>query len=344
MDTPDPPKAPDPAKTAAAQTTSNVQTGVANTIMGNANEVGPFGNVTYRQIGTQNVGGQAVPRFQRTTTLSPQQQAILDQQQQFQIGTGRLANSQVDRLRGVLDQPIDAANIQTERATGGVAAPQLERMSVNDWSQDRQRVEDAIMSRVNPQLERDRAALENRLANQGIRPGSEAFREAIALADRQTNDARMQAILAGGQEQSRLAGLEQSRLGFNNNVGQAGFTNQMDAANFQNALRDQELAEMLRLRNQPINEITALMSGNQVTTPQAAAYRPGMIAGTDVAGITQQGFQNQLAAFNQKQAQQGAMLGGIGSLVGTVGGFALGGPMGASMGGQLGGMFGGIGA
>lgn len=343
MDSPSPPKAPDPKETAAAQTTQNVQTAKANTILGNANEVGPYGSVTYKQIGQTRVGDEFIPQYERTTTLSPQQQAILNQQQQFQIGTGQLANSQVDRLQGVLNQPINAGNLQTDRATGGVSAPQLERMGVNDWSQDRQRVEDALYSRINPQLDRDRAAMESKLANQGIMPGSEAYREAVALADRQANDARMQAILAGGQEQSRLAGLEQSRLGFNNNVGQMGFTNQMDAKNFQNALRDQELAERLRLRNQPINEITALMSGNQVTTPTASPYRGGTIAWTDVAGITQQGFQNQMAGYNQQVAQQNAMLGGIAGGVGSL--LAL--PMtgGGSLGGSMiGGMFGGIGA
>lgn len=343
MNSPKQPKAADPAKVAQAQTESNVNTGVANTVMGNANEIGPYGSVTYNQIGSQNVGGIDVPQYERVTTLSPEQQQILALNNQFDIGSGQLANSQVNRLQGILDTPITADDLATQRADGMISAPQYEKMGVNDWSQDRQRVEDALYARVNPQLERDRSALESRLANQGIRQGSEAWREAMALADRQANDARMQTILAGGQEQSRLAGLEQSRLGFNNNAEAQNFSGQIDARNFQNATREAELAEQMRLRNQPINEITALMSGSQVQTPQASPYRPGTVPMTDVAGIQQQAYQNQMQQFQQRQAQQNSMLGGIGSLVGTIGGFALGGPMGASMGGQLGGMMGGIG-
>lgn len=335
MKTPKAPAAPDPVATAKAQTESNVNTGVANTVMGNANEIGPYGNVTYNQIGSQNVGGVDVPRFERVTQLSPDQQRILELNNQFDIGSGQLANSQVDRLKGILDTPISADNLATQRADGMISAPQFSKMQENDWSQDRQRVEDAMMARMNPQIERDRAALENRLANQGIRPGSEAFREAIALADRQTNDLRLQTVLAGGQEQSRLAGLDQSRLGFNNSAEAQNFSGQIDARNFQNATREAELAEQMRLRTQPINEITALMSGSQVQTPQAAQYRPGTVASTDVAGITQQNYQNQLAAYNQKVAQQNAMLGGIGGLIGTAATIPFG--------GAGGGMFGGIG-
>lgn len=342
MKQPKAPQAPNPEKVAQAQTTSNVNTAVANSVIGNANEVTPYGTVTYNQVGSQNVGGIDVPQYERVTTLSPEQQQILDLNNQFDIGSGQLATSQVDRLRGILDTPITADNLATQRADGMISAPQFSKMQENDWSADRQRVEDAMFSRLNPQIERDRAALENRLANQGIRPGSEAYREAIALADRQANDLRMQTILAGGQEQSRLAGLDQSRLGFNNSAEAQNFTGQIDARNFQNATREAELAEQMRLRNQPINEITALMSGSQVSTPQASPYRPGTVAGTDVAGIQQQAYQNQMAAYQQKVAQQNAMLGGIAGLGGSL--LAL--PMtgGGSLGGNMiGSMFGGIG-
>jgi hypothetical protein len=417
MRTPRPPAAPDPVRTAQAQTTSNVNTGVANTIIGNANEIGPTGSVTYNQIGSQNVGGIDVPQYERVTQLSPEQQAIYNQQTQFQQGVGSTANTLLGNVNQQLGTPIDA-NATTPRASGVIQGPnlqgingalptyqtlgngpqfdrmgqgpELDRMANNDWSQDRQRVEDALYSRLNPQLDQDRAALENRLANQGIRAGSEAYREAIALNDRQRNDARMQTILAGGQEQSRLAGLDQSRLGFNNNVGQQGFQNQLTTnqfnnnagqqgfqnqqaatafnnligqqglqdrmavtgfnnnvgqrgfandivgRNFQNETRDAEIQEQIRLRGNQLNELNALISGAQVAMPQGQAFNAGTIGNTDVAGITQQGYQNQLAAFNQAQQQQGAMLGGIAGLAGTV----LGGPIGGAMAGS---MFGGIG-
>jgi hypothetical protein len=65
------------------------------------------------------------------------------------------------------------------------------------------------------------------------------------------------------------------------------------------------------LRNQPINEITALMSGSQVATPQFGIAQSAMIPTTDFAGIQQQGFQNQQANYQQQNANYQAMLGGL---------------------------------
>jgi hypothetical protein len=71
------------------------------------------------------------------------------------------------------------------------------------------------------------------------------------------------------------------------------------------------LQEQLALRNQPINEITALMSGSQVQTPQFGIAQSAMIPTTDFAGITQQGFNNQLANYQQQNANYQALLGGL---------------------------------
>jgi hypothetical protein len=389
MKTPKAPASPDPTTVAKAQTDANVNTGVSNAYLNNANYVGPYGSVTNKQTGSFTVDGRQIPQFTQTTTLSPQQQKLLDQQMQLYGTMGDTANAQFGRLNDVLSQPISTSGLQTERATGGVAAPryqqykgstpqlsqytgstpQLSQMQNDDFSQDRLRVEDAINSRLEPQIQRDRAALESQLANQGIMPESEAFREAIALSDRGRNDARMQTVLAGGQEQSRMFGLDQSRTGFNNNVAQQGFQNSltrtgfnndvsqqgfqnnltrtgfnndvqgrqfdanMDSMNFQNSLRDQELAELMRVRGGNLNEVMGLMSGSQVQTPNAPAYRGGTIAGTDTAGIAQQGYQNDLARYQQKVAQQNALMGGISGLIGTAATLPFGGGGGSLFGG-----------
>jgi hypothetical protein len=66
-------------------------------------------------------------------------------------------------------------------------------------------------------------------------------------------------------------------------------------------------------RNQPINEITALMSGGQVTQPNFSGMGVPQtgVNNTDIAGITQGGFSNQMDIWNAKQARENAMLGGI---------------------------------
>lgn len=295
MKTPKAPAAPDPAKTAAAQTDSNINTAVANSWLNNANEVGPLGNVTYTQSGTQMVDGREVPQFTRTTTLSPEQQQLYDQQ----TALGSQMNDIAGRQLSTLDNTLSSA-LNFDGIPGAPTA-------------DRQQYVDALNARLEPQLERDRAALETRLANQGVMPGSEAYREAIALNDRARNDSRSQAVLAGGDYAQQEYGMG------------------TDA-------RSRAIQEMLTLRNQPINEIGALMSRGQVTMPQFQGYQGGNVAGTDIAGITQQNYANQMAAYQQKLAQYNAMMGGIGSLAGSI--FAA--PM-TGGGSVAGAMFGGLG-
>jgi hypothetical protein len=73
----------------------------------------------------------------------------------------------------------------------------------------------------------------------------------------------------------------------------------------------------LTQRNQPLNEGAALMSGGQITQPSWMATPQAAVQGTDIAGITNQNYQNQLS----RSAQQGQAWNALSSL----GGMALGG-------------------
>ncbi len=242
--------------------------------MNNANEIGPLGSVNYQISGYQDVGGQKVPQYTRTTTLDPAQQRLLDQQNQLGQQMNGIAGRQLTTLNNTLSKPIDFS--------GAPAAP----------TADRAKYEAALMDRLNPQLDRDRAALESKLANQGVMPGSEAYREAVALSDRGVNDARTQAILSAGD----YAGQELSQ-------GQSA--------------RNNYIQELLTQRNQPINEIASLMSGGQVTMPQFSQYQGGNVAGTDIAGINQSAYNNAMQQYQAKLNSQNAMMGGISGLLGT---------------------------
>lgn len=173
----------------------------------------------------------------------------------------------------------------------------------DDYEESRKRVEEALYSRLNPSLERDREALETRLANRGIMLGSDLYRQGVDEFTRQSNDARMQTVLAGGQEQSRLFGMDLSRAGFNN------------------TLRQQQFQEALAKRNQPLNEIIGLLSGSQVQMPQFMGANMPTIPTTDNAGIIQN-YDNQKLqqAQLENQATQ-SILGGLfglgGKLIGT---------------------------
>lgn len=368
---PSAPPPPDPYATARAQTSSNVSTAVANTVLGNANETGPLGSVRYQQTGSYRLGepvlnsdgsprtsrrwvadpgsnstgyvprstpmdpsssaGNAsgdnysnlapygmeegggggrwvedaemsyrdIPQWERITTLSPAEQAKYDKTNQVQQKFLDIANSQAGRLETSLGQPLSFADIPDN--SSGVLA----RILADDGSASRSRVEDALSQRLNPQLDRDRAALENQLVNQGFTRSTEAFRNEMDSANRQSNDARLGIIAAGGQEQALQQQLMLQQL-------QAASTN-----------RERQIQERMALRNAPINEISALLGQSQVNMPQFTPYQAGTIAGTPVgdyvyrsADIAQKNYQAELQA---NAATTGGLFGLGGSAFGALG-------------------------
>lgn len=311
--------APDPYATSRAQTSSNVSTAIANTVLGNANETGPLGSVQYRQNGsyqmsepvlgpdgkptvnrrwvsddpsattpaptipggtyettngsTPGVGAgrwvedaatttRDIPIWERITTLSPEQQALYDGQVKVQKNLLGVADTQSQRLAEVLGQPL---------TFDGISDPKIE-----DFGDDRLRVEQAMYDRLNPQLDRDRAALETQLTAQGFTRGTEAFQNELDSANRQANDARLAITAAGGQEQSRLVGLAATQ-------------------------REREIQERMALRSSPINEISALLGQSQVSMPTFSPYQAGTIAGTPVGDYVYRS-----ADINQKNDQMAA--------------------------------------
>jgi hypothetical protein len=379
----DPPAPPNPVAVSNAQTGSNVQTAVANSWLGNANTVGPSGTVSYSANGShpvrvQNQDGTYtnydVPSFTQTTTLSPAEQQKLDQQNKLGISLNNVAQQQTDKIGNILGSPLDLNSVGPN-AVQSLTPPSAMTANTNNWgiksnidptsygiqnsygptdfSADRQRVEDALNSRVNPQIERDRNALETKLTNQGLVRGTTAFNNAMDEVNRQANDERNQVIVQGGAEQSRLAGLAQQAGLFNNNAQaqqysqnandatfrnasqqqlfdqnatqdsfnaaqrQAQFGNQATAGNFQNAARQAAIQEQLQQRNQPINEISALMSGGQVSLPQFQQYQGGTVAPTDVAGNYYNSAQLANQNYQTQAGQQNALVGGLAGLGGA---------------------------
>lgn len=205
--------------------------------------------------------------------------------------------------------PVDPYKVRDTFDTSGVTTKLP--TSIDDAS--RRRVEEALMSRLNPQLQQDEAALRTRLLNSGIEVGTDAYSRELALQGQRANDARMQAVLAGGQEESRQAQLlmglndqqfkqalatgkfgQDADIAMANNatsrsnagtaagatLGAAGIaaSGAMDrlkmqleqqskefnvntgfkAAEFNNNLRNQQLAEQVLMRREPLSELAAL--------------------------------------------------------------------------------------
>jgi hypothetical protein len=94
----------------------------------------------------------------------------------------------------------------------------------------------------------------------------------------------------------------------------------------QNTGRANWLQEQYAQRNQPINEITSLMSGSQVSTPQFGQTPQSQIPTTDVAGLINNQFSQQASNYAQANQQYQSLMGGILGLGGKLGGAAIGNP------------------
>ena len=276
------PAAPDPYATATAQGQMNRETAQAQAGLNMVDQYTPSGILQYQQIGQWSDG---TPRFSATQALAPSEQRQLDLANQAQELYGQAGVSQLQQLQGQMSTPFNPS------LSGGVGDYSAMFSRYGDPNIGRDQVESALMSRMQPQIDRDRAALETRLANQGIGYGSEAYSGAMSDFNRGVNDVRLGALTQAGQDQSRLAGLAQQDAGF------------------QNAYRQQSLQEQLALRNQPLNELAALLSGSQVQMPQFTNTPQTGVQGSDLTGAVGQGYAGQMAGYQAKVGQQNATMG-----------------------------------
>lgn len=256
--------------------------GTAPGLMGNygveraSGQIGPAGPIqtTLPQQNQSGTIGDAGP-VQRGVTLGNQSGQIAD------VGA-------LQRGVGLTNQSGQIADVGgVQRSVGPTVNSITGGYGPTDYSSDRSKVENALYSRINPQLDRDRQARETQLINAGVRPGTAAWDRAQDQLGRNANDARQQAVLAGGAEQSRLAGLAQN------------------AAQFQNTAQGQEFAQRLQ-------EGMFGQTGQQQAFGQAAARTSASDAATaanNAARLAEAQFGNtaQQAAFGQAGARTAAL-------------------------------------
>ena len=307
-----PPPPTPPRETSAAQTGANISTAIANNFMSNANLIGADGSTqmtnqtgNYRFTDPYTQMSYDIPTFTRTESLSPVRQQTLDQNNQANLNLATLGANTSQQLIGSMQNQLTADDLGPRPEL-----PSLRTSYDTEFTADRQRTEDALFSRINPQLERDRSSLEARLSNQGIRLGSAAYDRAMQGFGQQSNDARTAAILASGQEQSRLADLARNSANFGNSA-------LIDQFNAGMSGRASRMQEAFALDNQPINKAMALASGTQVANPQFQPFNVSRIPTTDNAGIIQNYDQQNFQRWQAEEAQNQSMLGGLMGLGGS---------------------------
>jgi hypothetical protein len=228
-------------------------------------------------------------------------------------------------------------------AQGQIDTSNLAAMPINAGTT----AQDLILQRLNPTITAGDTSFKQALANQGLAPGTEAFDAAMRNREASKNDLYNQAALQGINldmaarqqglnEQLSQAGLYNAAVGQNfgqgitadqlanaavgQNFGQ-GITAQgqqynqsLQKAQFQNTAQQQQLAQDLALRSQPINEVIGLMGGSQIQLPQFQGYQGTSVAPAPTfAGYQAQG-QNAMQNYGIQQAGANAGMQGVTSL------------------------------
>lgn len=303
------PAPPDPVVTANAQTQSNIQTANNNATLNRVNQYTPYGNLNYSIDGYADSG---TPQYSATVQLSPQEQQIFNNQMAGQINQGNIATGMQGQVANSYANPIDISGAPgiASRVTGSGPAITGTVMGQQDIGKAVQDAQDAtykgITQYLDPQYDQRQKSLENSLINQGITQGSEADTNAKTLFNNERqqaySDASRQAVLAGQNEQNTLFGQGVQASNLQNAANQQNFSQGLTNANLQNSANTQYLQNIFALRNQPLNEYNALMTGAQVQSPNFVNVPGVNQAGTDVAGITNSAYQNQLAQWQANQA------------------------------------------
>lgn len=247
---------PPPDYAAAAQQTAagNLANARSTTAANRVNYTTPYGNLTYSQPDPDNPD-----KWTADVSLAPGQQTLLDQQNKTSAGLANLQDSATQRVGSSLGAPMPSAYDPT-KATNNAT--------------------DLINARLLPQQQRDSAALDTQLANQGLAPGSQAYNTAKTLLGQTQNDARNQAALSG----------------INLGMSQQGQTYQQAFAN----------------RNAPINELSAIRSGSQVTNPTFQnAPQQQYTPGPDVLGAANSGYNAAMQGVNSANAASGQFMSGL---------------------------------
>lgn len=172
-----------------------------------------------------------------------------------------------------LSPEMQAIRDQTVSGAGALAGRIAENAGAPlDWSQQEAYLDDLTAKNLDPVWDRNRQNLEQGLLDRGVQMGSDAYTRAVR-----------------DFEGSKSSAYNAANLG-----------------NFNSAIQSQ-----LALRSQPINEMSALLNGTSLTTPQFGSVAQTGVGGVDAAGIAQQGYANEYGAWQDQRNANNQMLGGL---------------------------------
>ena len=273
-----------------------------------ADQFTPFGNQTWQnqQVWDPSTN-QYLNRWAQTTDLPEDLDAAAKAQMETTRGRSELANSLTGRMQSEYGNAMDWGGVRP--GGGDVAAGNLDSSE-----KYRQSAEDALYgrwaSRAMPEQQRASTAQRTRLANMGLREGDAAYDAEMQKLGQQQGDAQQQAAfgatIGAGSEAQRMLGMDAQ-------AGAQNFGQQMQSSQYANQLRQQQIAEMMQQRGFSLNEMNALLSGQQVSMPQMPGYNTAAASqGTQNLAAGQMQQQANMDQFNAQQAQMQGLMSGVG--------------------------------
>jgi hypothetical protein len=328
------------------QTAANIEAARVRARLARPDVVSPYQTTTFRET--------APDRYLATSVLTPEYEGLRAGEAGIQAGLQGLARQRLGDVstspfttEGMTGEPqpfqYSDVGAQPEYSTAAATYALPGYSDLNTYTTNAaNEFFNRAMSRLNPQFDRAQRGLRTQLINSGIPEGSGAYNEEMRLFAQQKNDALSelagQSVFQGQKLQSNIManilsgrGQQLGEIGIQYDVAQAergrGIAEQQQQIELQRYARDRQIAEALRLRQQPLSELSALMRGSTPFT-QVAAAGPAPIAPTagpapvDLGALGALGQADALARYTGAVDQQGAALG----LLGTLGAGILGRP------------------
>jgi hypothetical protein len=287
------PAPPDYNAAAQTQAQSSAETLEAQTVANRPNINTPFGSQTWQmQPQIDPVTGKPVSTWTQNTTLTPAMQQALEAEQGITSTQAGLAKDLLGQEVSQEKTPIDMNAIM------GIA-PTPSAAGINKGAADA--TFGMFENYQAPLMKQARDQLDTQLQNQGLKPGDQAYDTAMRNLENQQSMSTLQA-----ENQSVLTGAD---------VGQKEFGEALSGAQYQDTASQIQLAQEMQKRGFTLNQIQAILTGNQVGLPATPGFATAG-ASQPVQALTAAEAQNQanLGAFGIQQQQTAGAEAGAGSL------------------------------
>lgn len=275
-----------------------------------------------------NVGGTNFERLGNAPLLDAgvNQQAVqrnvnLDDNGSLQGSSGadrqRIESALFERMAPEHQRQQSAldAKLANQGITAGSEAYKQAQQALGD-QQSRARF-DALQTAGNEMSRNAQIALGNRqqLTNEDLQSAG-LFNQ----AGQQAFNQELQASQFGNTALQNQFNMAQNRASFNNQVGQNQFAQAMQQSQYQNQLRQAALAEEMQRRGMSLNEMNALLTGQQVGMQQMPQFNSAAAAQpTQYLNAANMQYQSGLDAANMQNMNANSTMNGLFNLGGSLG-------------------------